>query len=173
MIKGYVFPVFYGFSLIFPYTREKPYYFAVGLPILYVLMLVGFWIISSMADPSYFVSVVLMLTAVLVIGCIKWYKYFEKMIFLLDKTRVEKLYRIKVREIDKDSEVFYRTAIEMHRKYGKYEEYQKCDRQNKLRYIEDQELIKECVLYNRKWMVISFLHVLVAVLFVYYMDGKK
>ncbi len=171
MIKGYVFPLFYGFSLIFPYTKHKPYSFAVDLPIFYVLILVGFWIISSMADPSYFVSVVLMLTVVFVIGFIKWYKYFEKLIFLLDKTRVEKLYRIKVRDTDMDSEKFYWTAIKMHRKYGKYEEYQKCDRQNKLRYIEDQELIKEYKLYNRKWMVISFLHVLVAVLYLYFFVG--
>jgi hypothetical protein len=86
----------------------------------------------------------------------------------VDKLRAEKYYRIKIPSNKGDDSLYFVEAIRLHRKYGKYDEYNKFDRQlGRLKYIEDKELIKEYRRFNRKWELIAAIYILLHILAIY------
>ncbi|MEI6346494.1 MAG: hypothetical protein WCP69_00985 [Bacteroidota bacterium] len=163
VIRLFIMPLMYGVSLIFPYSSERPNYVLMPFFSLFmVLFMVLFPIIPSVYGRT-FICLILFVIAIIVVGI----NFAKKIELYVDRLRTERYYRIKIPSEKVDDYLYISDAIDLHRKYGKYGEYEQKDRQAKLRYIEDQDLIKEYRRFNRKWEMIAVIYILLHVLAIY------
>jgi len=154
----------YGLSLLLPYTSDRPNYLAIPSFSICLAVLAIFLSITQSIEISIWVSLVFMI-GYLGISIFN----FSRITDYVDRLRAEKYYRIKIPSNKADDSLYFVEAIRLHRKYGKFDEYDKFDRQaGRLKYIEDQSLIKEYRRFNRKWEMIAIIYILLHVLAIYF-----
>jgi hypothetical protein len=85
---------------------------------------------------------------------------FKKFKIILDKTRAEKYYWI---DFSLNKHGTYQTRIDIHKKYGKFGEY------NDNKYISDKNIIKDFKKYNIKCRLIAVIYILITIFNFYLM----
>lgn len=149
----------YGLSLLLPYSSDRPPYIAIPLFSILEISLFVFSTILSV-EANILISTVFGLIYIRLIMS-------DKIMPPVSKLRAERYYRIKIPSEKVDDYLYISDAIDLHRKYGKYGEYEQKDRRAKLRYIEDKELIKEYRRFNRKWEMIAGIYIVLHIVAIY------
>ena len=153
----------YGLSLLFPYESDRPSFITIPSFTVFGVSIFVFSKILPSSEAALCVSLVIFFICLIYVM-----KSDRTLLLLIYKLRVEKYYRIQIPNDKINDFSFLTEAIRLHRKYGKDKEYSKYDRQvGRLKYIDDQSLIKEFRRFNRKWLFISVVYILLHVLAIF------
>ena len=152
----------YGFSLVLPYSSYRPNYLVIPCVSIILIVFISLMPIISSIETIFWIVVLVCITY----SIVSW-KYDDETVTYIYKLRAEKYYKIIIPDNDISDYSFLLEAIRLHRKYGQYGEYEKKDKLfKKIRYLEDKELIREYRRFNRKWVFIALVYMLIHVIVV-------
>lgn len=153
----------YGFSLVLPYTSDRPNYLVIPGVSLILIVFISLMPIIPSIETIFGIVVI-----VSIIYYIITWKYDDETIIYICKLRAEKYYKIILPDNNISDYSFILEAIRLHRKYGQYGDYEKKDKTfKKIRYLEDEKIIKEYRRFNRKWEFIALVYIIIHVVAVF------